>query len=155
MERLRGFEIVSEQNRKHKEVNIELPKRADKRSAGYDIKTPVRIELQPNERKLIFSDIKAYMQDDEVLEIHIRSSIGIKRGIVLSNITGVIDASYFNNPSNEGNIGISLWNTTDEVQVIEAGERVCQGIFKKYLTVDNDECLSNDRLGGIGSSGTK
>ena len=71
----RGFEIVSEEFRKHPNVDIQLPIRGDSRSAGYDIRTPIRIELQPNERVLVFTDIKAYMLPDEVLYIHVSSSI--------------------------------------------------------------------------------
>ena len=103
----------------------------------------------------MFTDVKAYMQKDEVLEVHVRSSIGVKKNIVLSNITGIIDSSYYNNPSNDGNIGLTLWNTSDKVQVLEANERVCQCIFKKYLVADNDICLHEERTGGFGSSGTK
>lgn len=151
----RGFEVISDEKRVHKGVEIQLPVRGDNRSAGYDLRTPVKITLQPNERKLVFTDVKAYMQPDEVLEVHVRSSIGVKKGIVLSNITGIIDSSYYNNPSNEGNIGLTLWNTSEIVQTLEAGERVCQCIFKKYLVADNDVCLSNERVGGFGSSGEK
>ena len=150
--KLRGFEIVNGDFRKHKEVDIQLPVRGDSRSAGYDIKIPVKVVLQPNERVIVPTDVKAYMQDDEVLELHVRSSIGIKRGIVLSNITGVIDSSFYNNPSNNGNISLALWNTSDKEVVLEAQERVCQGIFKKYLVADDDVCLHEERIGGIGSS---
>ena len=151
----RGFEIVNEGFRKHPNADIQLPIRGDSRSAGYDIRTPIRIELQPNERVLVFTDIKAYMLPDEVLEIHVRSSIGVKKNIVLSNITGIIDSSYYGNPSNDGNIGLTLWNTSDKVQVLEANERVCQGIFKKYLVADNDNIANNERTGGFGSTGIK
>ena len=153
--KLRGFEVIKDDMRKHPEVEIQLPVRGDSRSAGYDLRTPVEILLQPNERTLIFTDVKAYMQEDEVLEVHVRSSIGVKKGIILSNITGIIDSSYYNNPSNDGNIGLTLWNTSDKIQVLESNERVCQCVFKKYLTVDNDKCLSATRVGGFGSSGTK
>ena len=151
----RGFEIVNEGFRNHPNADIQLPIRGDSRSAGYDIRTPIRIELQPNERVLVFTDIKAYMLPDEVLEIHVRSSIGVKKNIVLSNITGIIDSSYYGNPSNDGNIGLTLWNTSDKVQVLEANERVCQGIFKKYLVADNDNIANNERTGGFGSTGAK
>ena len=152
---IRGFEIVNEEFRKHPNVDIQLPIRGDSRSAGYDIRTPIRIELQPNERVLVFTDIKACMLPDEVLEIHVRSSIGVKKNIVLSNITGIIDSSYYGNPSNDGNIGLTLWNTSDKVQVLEANERVCQGIFKKYLVASNDNIVNNERTGGFGSTGAK
>ena len=114
--RCRGFEVVSDEFRKYPEIDIQLPKRGDSRSAGYDFYAPCDITLQPNEKVLLFSDVKAYMQDDEVLMLYVRSSIGIKKGLVLSNGTGIIDSSYYNNPSNDGNIGIALHNTTDKVR---------------------------------------
>lgn len=150
--RYRGFEIVIDTCRVHPDVEIELPVRGDSRSAGYDIKTPVKITLQPNEKKLVFTDIKAYMRPNEVLEIHVRSSVGVNKGVILSNITGIIDSSYYNNPKNDGNIGLTLWNTSDKEVILEAQERICQGIFKTYLTVDDDVCLQDERIGGFGST---
>ena len=149
----RGFEIVKDEMRKHKDVEIHLPVRGDNRSAGYDLRTPVEIRLKPNEKKLVFTDVKAYMQPNEVLEVHVRSSIGVKKGIILSNITGIIDSSYYNNLSNDGNIGLTLWNTSEIEQVLEPQERVCQCIFKEYLIADDDVCLFTERSGGFGSSG--
>ena len=61
----RGFEVIKDEMRVHPEVEIQLPVRGDSRSAGYDLRTPVEIVLQPNERKLVFTDVKAYMQKDE------------------------------------------------------------------------------------------
>ena len=152
---MRGFQVVRDEMRKYKDVNINLPIRGDIRSAGYDIRTPIKVILGPGERKVIFTDIKAYMEPDEVLEIYVRSSIGVKKNIILSNTTGIIDSSYYNNPSNDGNVGLTLWNTSDKVQILEACERVCQCIFKKYLIADNDEYLLEDRIGGFGSSGSR
>ena len=150
---IRGFEIVKDKMRKYPNTEIQLPLRGDARSAGYDLRVPEKVVLAPNERKLVFTDVKAYMQDDEVLELHVRSSIGVKKGIILSNITGIIDSSYYNNEDNDGNLGLALWNTTDKEVILEAQERVCQCVFKKYLTVDNDICLKENRSGGFGSTG--
>ena len=118
-----------------------------------DNRIPTRVVIRPNTKVVVPTDIKAFMQDDEVLELHVRSSIGIKRGIVLSNITGIIDSSYYSNVDNDGNICLALWNTSDVDVVLEAGERVCQGIFKKYLIAGDDNYLSEERVGGIGSTG--
>ena len=149
----RGFEVVDDKFRKYPDANIQLPVRGDRRSAGYDIRIPERVVIKPNTKVIVPTDIKAFMQDDEVLELHVRSSIGIKRGIVLSNITGIIDSSFYSNPDNDGNIALALWNTSNVDVVLEAGERVCQGIFKKYLIAGDDNYLSEERVGGIGSTG--
>lgn len=153
---IRGFEIVEDKHRKHPECEIALPQRGTSRSAGYDLCTPVEIRIAPRGcSKIIFTDIKAYMLADEVVCTHVRSSIGMKKGLVLANTTGIIDSDYYSNPDNDGNIGFMLRNLTDEEVVIEAGERVIQAIFTKYLAIDNDEPKSEKRLGGVGSTGKK
>lgn len=152
----RGFKLVEDQHRKYPECSIVLPQRGTTGSAGYDICTPVDIVVPPRgSSKTIFTDIKAYMGLDEVLSVYVRSSIGMKRGLVLANTTGIIDSDYYSNPDNDGNIGFMLRNLTDQEVVIKAGERVVQGIFMKYLTVDDDTPKSEERLGGVGSTGKK
>ena len=150
----RGFEIVSEGFRKHSEADIQLPTRGSKVSAGYDFYLPCDITLQPNEKICVWSDVKAYMQEGEVLMLHVRSSIGIKKGLMLSNITGVIDADYYSNESNDGNIGIALYNYSDKIVELKKGERICQGVFMPFLVADNGN-TENERTGGFGSTGTK
>ena len=151
--KIRGFEVISDEFRKHPDVDIKLPKRGSSKSAGYDICTPVDIIIPPNGiSDAIQTDIKAYMLDDEYLEIVPRSSIGFKKGLMLINTCGIIDSDYYNNPDNDGNIGFKFKNLTNETVEIKAGERILQGIFKKYLTIDNDDC-DIIRTGGVGSSG--
>ena len=152
--RIRGFELVEDEFRKHKDKDIKLPRRATSKSAGYDMYSPIRVVVPPHESILVASDVRAYMQDDEDLAIIARSGLGLK-GIVLRNGTGLIDSDYYQNPTTGGNIGISIWNTSNHPFVIEEGDRLCQATFYKYLTVDNDEPLSDERVGGFGSSGVK
>jgi dUTP pyrophosphatase len=166
MTKLRGFEEVKKEHRQNKkEVNVEqmgvqvfyapitLPTRGTRRSAGYDFYLAQDVTLLPAQKTLLWSDVKAYMQEDEVLELHIRSSLGIKQGIILSNITGIIDSDYYENPDNDGNIGFSLLNTSGRGVELKAGDRVAQGIFQKYLVADDDKPLQELRTGGTGSSG--
>lgn len=150
---MRKFALVRDEHRQYPDVEITLPQRATSRSCGYDFRIPVEVTLQPGEKKLIFSDIKAYMELDEVLKLYPRSGLSTKRGVVLANLTALIDSDYVDNDSNDGNIGLCLWNTSNEVVILEAGERVCQGIFVKYLTVDDEEEITKTRSGGFGSSG--
>lgn len=169
----RGFEIVRNDKRQHKyptptiqadhkiDINglkwyvpeIILPKRSDQRSAGYDFHTPNGVTLFPQQKTIIWTDVKAYMHQDEVLEIYIRSSLAIKNGIMLSNNVGIIDSSYYSNEGNDGNIGIAVVNTTGITVTLEAGDRIAQGVFKKYLITDDDATILTERKGGFGSSG--
>ena len=144
---MRGFEKVSYVE------DITLPTRSDNRSAGYDFYTNEKIIIPAGQTVKFSTGVKSYMEPDEVLMLYVRSSIGIKKNIMLSNGTGIIDSSYYNNPDNEGNIMCALYNYGNEDQVIEAGDRVMQGIFVKYLTADNDIVINKERTGGIGSSG--
>lgn len=149
----RGFEIVKENYRKYPDIDILIPKRSTKHSAGYDIHTPVKIVIPAGGiSESIQTDIKAYMLDDEVLEIYPRSSLGFKKGLMLINTIGIIDSDYYSNTKNDGNIGFKLKNLTDGEVVIEAGEKIMQGIFKKYLKTSDDNTLE-ERTGGIGSTG--
>lgn len=146
----RGFEEVPINYRKNKEEPI-MPVRGTSKSAGYDFATPVDIEIKPHSKALIWTDICSYMEDDEVLMLHIRSSVGIKQGLMLANITGVIDSDYYQNKDNYGNIGICIFNPTDTIKTFKRGDRIAQGIFSKYLVADNGN-TNGDRLGGIGST---
>ena len=144
----RGFEIVSY----YQEKNIILPSRKTKFSAGYDIATAENIILLPQQVTLIPTGIKAYMQADEYLGVHIRSSIAIKQKLTLINNVGVIDADYYNNVDNEGHIMIPVYNYNQSSVTIEKDTRIAQGIFYRYLLASDDKA-ENIRIGGIGSTG--
>lgn len=129
-----------------------LPKRGSKFSAGYDFFAPYDIPVPANScTKLVFLNIKAKMPSNEYLQLVIRSSMAVKHGIVLET-SGVIDADYFGNPENDGNIGVKFRNNSDRNYLIKKGERCCQGIFIQYSTVEDDD-VDNERTGGYGSTG--
>lgn len=143
----RGFELIS----KYEGHSYLLPERATAHSAGYDLKSAETIEIQPNEIKLIPTGIKSYMRDNEVLFLMDRSSNPCKKGIVLINSVGVIDSDYYNNEDNEGHIFGQFKNITDEPVTISRGDRIVQGVFVPFLTVDNDTA-EGTRTGGFGST---
>lgn len=146
VKRVRGFEVVSRM-----ETPVKLPTRGSVHSAGYDIYTYDTYEIKPKQSVLIRTGIKAYMLPDEYLDLRVRSSLGIKRQLMLATGASVIDADYYNNPDNEGEIMVVLYNYGDTTQTIEAGEHIVQGIFSNYWLVDND-CTTAVRTGGTGST---
>ena len=147
---VRGFEIVSAYEGK----GIALPLRGTAASAGYDLSAAESVVIAPGEMAMVPTGVKAYMEPDEVLYIHIRSSLAVKRQLVLMNSVGVVDADYYNNPDNEGHIFIALWNRGKEAVTLKAGERLAQGVFMKYLLADGDTAgKGQDRQGGFGSTG--
>lgn len=152
MDRLRGFEPVDSAHAKRPNVPYQKPVRSTSRSAGYDIFSTMNVTLAPGQRIIIPTDVKAYMQPDEVLYLYIRSSAGIKKGLALQNGTGVIDADYYSNPDNDGNIGVPIMNVSEHPVQIKIGERIAQVIFQKFLVADDDDA-SGERLGGTGSTG--
>lgn len=151
--RRRGFEIVSDKfiDNVLKE-DIILPKRATNNSAGYDFFLPKDLNVLPQETVAIKTYIKAYMEEDEVLLIYIRSSLGVKKNLMLKNQTGVIDSDYYNNVDNDGNIIVNLINIGNEEVKLIQDERFIQGIFVKYLKVDYEDFPRKKRLGGLGST---
>lgn len=146
--RCRGFEVVS-----HWEgQDIHLPARKTAESAGYDIESAEDAELLPGKITVLATGLKAYMGSGEYLAIHIRSSMGIRHGLMLANGTGIIDRDYYNNEDNEGHIMIAVYNTSGQAFHVSKGDRIAQGIFCRYLTADDDRA-EGIRRGGVGSTG--
>lgn len=146
-------QFIKDTNLTEKEYNkIILPHRATGNSAGYDFHLLEDLTLKPGEIKKVPTAIKASMNHDEVLMIYIRSSLGFKYNLRLCNQTGIIDSDYYNNENNEGHIFIAIQNEGKETVNLKAGDRFAQGIFMKYLTVDDETQINNVRQGGIGST---
>ncbi len=174
MSKLRGFEKVTT----FKDVN--LPVRATKNAAGYDFEAAVDVviptiwkqgigtvlkaalkgdavlldEKMVKEVKpvLVSTGIKAYMGEDEFLQLCNRSSNPLKKFLLLGNGVGVIDSDYYDNADNEGHIMFQFINFGLTDKVIKKGERIGQGIFLPFLKADQDVTVG-ERTGGFGSSG--
>ncbi len=147
----RGFEIVTD----YKDKGIHIPVRKTARSAAYDLEAAEDIVL-PSFQKgmkptLIPTGLKAYMEDDEVLLLVPRSSSPKKQGISFPHSIGVIDADYYNNVDNEGQIFVQCINLKEEDVTIKKGDTICQAIFQKFLITDDDRA-SGERVGGFGST---
>ena len=133
---------------------IKLPERKTKYSAGYDICSPIDISIPSGQRRVIPTGIKVVFEEDEMetwhLQMFVRSSVGIKDGVVLTNGTGVIDSDYqFGN--NDGDMMLALLNTSEKLVKYKAGDRICQAVFMIHGITSNDKA-SGDRTGGIGST---
>ena len=149
---MRKFEKISfEQFKKDIKDDLELynsyslPTRDTSLSAGYDIYLLEDLTIQPKEIKKIPTGVKAYFNADEALLFIVRSSTGFKYNIRMTNQVGVIDADYYNNRDNEGHMWISIQNESEITKTFNKGDALVQGIFIKYLTVDNDEFINKER----------
>lgn len=118
--------------------NYKLPMRDSVKTAGYDIYLLSDIKLEPGEIKKIPTGIKSYFEDDEVLLLVVRSSMGFKYNVRLCNQIGIIDSDYYNNADNEGHIWLKVQNEGSETFELKKGEAIVQGIFLKYLITKSD-----------------
>ena len=151
MEKVRGFEVA----KGFEDKGINLPIRKTKYSAGYDIETAEDVII-PSFKKgmnptLVKTGLKVYMQDDEVVLLYNRSSNPKKKGLVLCNSVGVVDADYYGNEDNDGHIMFAFYNVGSEDITIKKGEAIGQGVFQKYLVTDEDKA-EGTRSGGFGST---
>ncbi|MBO0480018.1 dUTP diphosphatase [Vagococcus fluvialis] len=172
--KVRGFEKVSTFE------DINLPERATKHAAGYDfeaandvvipsifksgIATALKVALNKEKAlldeellkqvkpTLVGTGVKAYMGEDEFLQLCNRSSNPLKNFLLLGNGVGIIDSDYYNNENNEGHIMFQFINFGLKDLTIKKGERIGQGIFLPFLKADGDES-EKTRTGGFGSSG--
>ena len=132
----------------------DLPKRMTSHSAGYDFFAIEGFTIKPGEIKKIPTGYKATFGSDEMLMILVRSSMGFKYNVRMTNQVGIIESDYYNNIDNEGHMFVSLQNEGDRDFVVKKGEGYAQGIFTKFLICD-DDITTNERQGGLGSTNKK
>ena len=130
--------------------NIKVPCRKTKFSAGHDISIPFDITLPPKERLMIPTGIRCQIETDYVMLIMPRSSLGIKKGLRISNTVPVIDSDYYN-ADNEGHIFISVINDGKDVIKFKMGDNIVQAMFVPYGVADEENIIV-ERTGGIGST---
>lgn len=122
-----------------------------------DIKTYELNEVAEFTKKYAFkptlvpTGIKACIPQGEYLQLSVRSSCPLKNWLILANGVGIIDADYYNNPSNEGHIYFQIINLFPEDILLKKGDKIGQGIFLKYDTTTDDHATEK-RSGGFGST---
>lgn len=100
---------------------------------------------------LVSTGMKCHLPKGTYLELSVRSSTPLKNWIILANGVGIIDADYYNNPDNEGEIFFQLINLSPFPILLRKGDIIGQGILKPYLTVKDDQACGK-RVGGFGST---
>lgn len=160
---MRSFEFALNKSGEQAFPEAKIPVYSTANSAGADffaaedIIIPSLWEMLKDEKEpkptLIHTGIKANMNNDEVLELYNRSSNPGKKGLILANSVGVVDADYYGNKDNDGEIMFSFYNFTAHDVEIHVGDKIGQGIFKKFLHPEVN-CIINDveRQGGFGST---
>lgn len=132
-----------------------LPHYATDGSAGLDMRACVddMITVNPGETVLIPTGLAIHIGDPGLAAVLLpRSGLGHKHGLVLGNLTGLIDSDY------QGQVYISCWNRSEKAYEVQPGERIAQMVFVpveqvEFRVVENfDDSSRGD--GGFGHSGT-
>ena len=100
---------------------------------------------------LVSTGMKCQLDPGTYLKLVARSSLPLKSWLIVANGEGIIDADYYNNNSNEGEIFLQLINLSPFPILIQKGEKICQGIIERYETVEGDNA-QGIRAGGFGST---
>lgn len=125
-----------------------LPKRGTEKSAGYDLYAHEEFDIFPGTRQLVKIGVSCYLDDNQYLAIVPRSGLALKAGITVLNAPGTVDADYYPNE-----IGVILYNTSNELFQVKPGDRIAQGIIKEYIKTGMDNVEKRERTEGFGSTG--
>ena len=134
--------------------SIPLPHYATDGSAGLDMRACIddALTVAPGETVLVPSGLAIHIGDAGLAAVLLpRSGLGHKHGLVLGNLTGLIDSDY------QGQVFVSIWNRSGKTYEIEPGERIAQMVFVPVEQVAFDvveEFADSVRgEGGFGHSG--
>lgn len=134
-----------------------LPTYGTQGSAGLDLRACIDepLTLEPNSKSvLVSSGLSIYLEDSNFVGlIYPRSGTGHKQGLVLGNLTGVIDSDY------QGPLMVSVWNRSQDAVTIQPGDRIAQYVVVpvqqiQLNVVDEFQTTSSRGEGGFGHTGT-
>ena len=135
--------------------SIPFPHYATDGSAGLDMRAVIDepLTVSPGETVLVPTGLAIHIEDPGLAAVLLpRSGLGHKHGLVLGNLTGLIDSDY------QGQVFISCWNRSSTAYEVQPGERIAQMVFVpveqvRFNVVEDFE--DSDRgSGGFGHSGT-
>ncbi len=131
-----------------------LPRYESAAAAGMDLRalTHGDVVLKAGTSQLIPTGFAMHIADPTVCAVVLpRSGLGFKHGIVLGNLTGLIDADY------QGQLYVPLWNRSDTDFTLHEGERMAQLVFVPIIRAEftqvEEFALSSRATDGFGSTG--
>mgnify|MGYP002520997755 FL=1 len=134
------------------EEDIKLPERSTAYSAGYDFYAIENTHIFSRGVTYVKTGVKIKLNPDEFLMLCNRSSNPGKKELVLINGVGIVDADYYGNPDNDGEIAFAFQSLNESGSFINKGDKIGQGIIMKYIKTE-DDIASGTRAGGFGSTG--
>ena len=131
---------------------VGLPEPATAGAAGFDLAAAVDLEIPPRSIRLVGTGLVIAVPEGHFLGVFARSSTPLKRGLMVANGVGIIDADYCG-PDDE--IKIQVLNITDAPVTVTRGDRLAQGIVLPCPQVVWEEVteLAAPTRGGFGSTG--
>ena len=114
----------------------------------------LQLSIAPADRVLVPTGLVFDIPEGYSVRLHPRSSISLKRGLVMPNGEGIIDSDYYHETF------VMLYNSSSDEVRIKHGERIAQGELIKTLDYSLEECIivpeqKTNRIGGFGSTGTE
>lgn len=152
--------------------DVAVPERATRGAAGYDVRAHLagrvvrvrdgtgeharaigadgRLTLEPGDVALVPLGFRARLPEGYEAQARLRSSIAFRRGLIMPNAPGTIDADY------PDEWMVMLKNAGETAVVVEHGERIAQVVLARYAVVEwvvGRVGVTTDRVGGVGSTG--
>ncbi len=131
----------------------ELPKYATKQSAGADVRSTIDIVIPAHGRALVPTGLFIAVPSGYEMMVRPRSGLALKKGITVLNTPGCVDADY------RGEVGVILFNTTDEDFIVNKGDRIAQLVLNKVEQlnwIEVEELDDTERgKGGFGHTQVK
>ena len=133
-----------------------LPDYATAAAAGMDLRAMLEapLTLAPGESSLVPSGLAIHIGDPGWCAVVLpRSGLGHRHGLVLGNLTGLIDADY------QGPLMVSLWNRGAITYTVQPGDRIAQLLLLPVVRatlqlVDTFEDSARG-TGGFGHTGVR
>jgi dUTP pyrophosphatase len=133
--------------------SVPVPAKATKDAAGFDLSSSIDVVIAPNTWTLVPTGLKVAIDPGYEMQIRSRSGLAYKKGVVVLNSPGTIDADY------RGEVGVILFNNGENDFVIARGDRIAQAVIAMVPEVNFVEVDSLDETdrgeGGFGSTGVK